>query len=108
MYYCEKCMLLTEGPRCMRCDGKKLREPREGDFCLVDEYPGMWAQLLCDVLKQSGIPCVSRSMLGAGLAMSVGMNLDRQRVFVPYERLDDARDVAQSLFSGDAQAQDEA
>ena len=100
MLYCEKCMLLTEGPRCVRCNGRRLREVAAGDFCMVDEYQGMWAHMVCDVLEQSGIPCVSRSVLGAGLAMSVGLNLDRQMVFVPYERLSEAREIARALFDG--------
>ena len=35
MLYCEKCMLLTHGPRCVRCDGRKLREVHAGDFCFL-------------------------------------------------------------------------
>ena len=67
MYYCERCMLLGEGPRCVRCGSKRLRAPHEGDFCLLDERQRMWADMLLDVLAQSGIPCVGRSALGAGL-----------------------------------------
>lgn len=98
MLYCEKCMLLTNGPRCVRCDGKKLREVHTGDFCFLDEQPLMWAEMLCDVLGQNGIECFSRSVLGAGLAMGVGANLDRHRVFVPYEKLVEAAEIDGELF----------
>ena len=100
MLYCEKCMLLTNGPKCVRCDSKKLREVRAGDFCFLDEQPLMWAEMLCDVLGQNGIECFSRSVLGAGLALGVGANLDRHRVFVPYEKLDDALNIDRELFAG--------
>ena len=100
MLYCEKCMLLTNGPKCVRCDSKKLREVRAGDFCFLDEQPLMWAEMLCDVLGQNDIECFSRSVLGAGLALGVGANLDRHRVFVPYEKLDDALNIDRELFAG--------
>ena len=99
MYYCEKCMLLSEGLRCVRCGSRRQRAPGEGDYCLLDERQRMWADMLLDVLAQSGIPCVGRSALGAGLAMSVGLNLDRVRVYVPFERLDEARELAGTLFA---------
>lgn len=101
MYYCEKCMLLSEGPRCARCGGKKLRAPGAGDFCFLDERGQMWAGMLCDVLEQGGIPCVQRSVLGAGVAMRVGANLERVRVYVPFERLDEARELVGALFRQD-------
>ncbi|HIU46564.1 MAG TPA: DUF2007 domain-containing protein [Candidatus Fimadaptatus faecigallinarum] len=98
MNYCENCMLLTEGERCVRCNRRKLRAPRPGDFCLLDERPAMWAGMLMDVLGQNGIPCVTRSALGAALSQEVGHNLERQRVFVPYEQLDEARELVRELF----------
>ena len=101
MLYCEKCMMLNEGPRCVRCDGKRLREVKIGDFCFLDEQTQMWAEMLCDVLEKNGIPCFSRSVLGAGLAMAVGANMDRQRVFVPYEKLDEAKEIDSELFAGE-------
>ena len=113
MLYCEKCMLLTNGPRSVRCDGRKLREVHAGDFCFLDEQPLMWAQMLCDVLAQNGVECFLRSVLGAGMGTVLGANLDRQRVFVPYEKLDAAKEIDRELFAsqdacaprdGDAQA----
>lgn len=99
MYYCEKCMLLNEGTECIRCGSRKLRAPQTVDFCFLDEQPHMWADMLRDVLKQNGIPSVARSVLGAGLAMSVGDNLDRHRIFVPYERYEDALSLDRELFA---------
>lgn len=99
MLYCEKCMLLTNGPKCVRCDGKKLREVRTSDFCFLDEQPLMWAQMLCDVLTQNGVECFLRSVLGAGMGTVLGANLDRQRVFVPYEKLDAAKEIDLELFA---------
>ena len=98
MYYCESCMLLSEQPTCVRCARKRLREPHAGDFCFVDEQAQMWAEMLCDVLRQNGIPCISRSVLGAGLAMKVGVNLDRHRVFVPFEQHEQALEIVNELF----------
>ena len=99
MLYCEKCMLLTHGPRCVRCDGKKLREVRTGDFCFLDEQPLMWAQMLCDLLAQNGVECFLRSAPGAGMGTVLGSNLDRQRVVVQYEKLDAAKEIGRELFA---------
>lgn len=60
----------------------------------------MSSGILEDVLKQNGIPFLTKNVLGAGLAIKVGPMLDRRRFFVPYSCLEDATAITDELFSG--------
>ena len=59
--------------------------------------------ILEDVLGQNGIPFMKKNVMGAGLAIKVGPMLDRSRFYVPFDRLESARDIADGLFSETAE-----
>jgi hypothetical protein len=107
--YCERCSRIVEEERCPVCGGRKLREPGPKDPCFVTEQDFISSGILEDVLKQNGIPFLIKNVLGAGLAIKVGPMLDRSRFYVPYERLEEARTVAEELFSaaGEEEASEE-
>ena len=89
--YCENCMKLVEGPTCRACRNRKLREVEPGDFCMVAEVHYMQAEMLKELFADNGIPCTDRSVLGAGITVKLGVNVGFVRVYVPYDRLDEAK-----------------
>ena len=96
--YCERCSQIVTEERCPFCKGRKLREPGPKDPCFVTEQDYLSSGILEDILKQNGIPFLVKSVLGAGLAIRVGPMFERSRFYVPYERLEEAREVAEELF----------
>jgi hypothetical protein len=98
MNYCENCMLLTGEDVCPRCRRKKLRPPKDDDFCFLADKEMIWGGMLADVLKQKGIPYYERSVLGAGLATETGFALERYRYYVPFSQLSEAREIVEELF----------
>lgn len=99
--YCEKCKNIVEGAPCPLCRGKVVREIEQDDLVYLVEKQAMWAEMLMDVLRQEEIPFSYRNTLGAALAMSVGREMERYIFYVPYSYLDKAKDVVDSLFSGE-------
>ncbi len=97
--YCENCMRLVAGGRCPRCGTRKLREPAAGDFCLVAEVPYMQAEMLKELYADNGVPCTSRSALGAAITVELGVNVGRVRLYVPYARFDEAKELYDAFFN---------
>ena len=100
MFYCPVCMQLREMERCPSCGRFPLYPPHPKDFCFLLEKEAMWAEMLREVLRDQGIPCVHQPVYGAGLIMNVGAAMERYRLFVPYEFLDEAQEMAKQLFAG--------
>ena len=97
--YCETCMKLVEGPVCRTCRNRKLREVEPGDFCLAAEVPYMQAEMLKELFSDNDIPCTERSVLGAAITVNLGVNLERTRLFVPYDRLEPAKELYDAFFN---------
>lgn len=100
--YCENCMKLVEGPTCRACRNRKLREVEPGDFCMVAEVHYMQAEMLKELFADNGIPCTDRSVLGAGITVKLGVNVGFVRVYVPYDRLDEAKALYDAYFNSEA------
>lgn len=97
--YCEKCGIIFEGKRCPVCGDQNVRPPIPRDLCFLTEQETMWAEMLEDVLKQNDIPCLTKNVLGAGLALKVGPMSERVRFYVPYLHLQNAKAIVDELFS---------
>ncbi len=97
--YCENCMRLVDTPVCPRCRNRKLKEPEPGDFCLVAEVPYMQAGMLKELFSDNDIPCTDRSVLGAGITVKLGVNVGLTRLYVPYDRLDAAKELYDAFFN---------
>ena len=97
--YCEKCRRIIEADRCPFCKNRRAREPEPEDICFLTEQDYVSTGILEDVLKQQGIPFLKKDVMGAGMAIKVGPMLERSRFYVAYDRLQDARDVVDGLFS---------
>lgn len=97
--YCENCMKLVEGPSCPACQNRKLREVEPGDFCLVAEVHYMQAEMLKELFLDNDIPCTDRSVLGAGITVNLGVNVGLTKLFVPYDRLEFAKELYNVYFN---------
>ena len=102
MLYCESCCCLyAEGERCPVCHKDRGREPRPNDICFLTERGQIESDMLEDVLRQNGVRCMKMSASGAGMAMFTGLLLETFRLFVPYEDLEKAREIEESLLGGE-------
>ena len=99
MKYCENCALLSEYDHCRRCGSTKLREPAPDDYCFLTERSMMWADALRELLSDNHIESVYKPVLGAGLSAQLGSALERCRVYVPYARFEDARELCDDFFA---------
>ena len=99
MLYCENCMRAVDGTVCPHCRNRNLREPEDADFCLAAEVPYMQAEMLKELYADNGIPCTSRSVLGAAITVELGVNVGRTRLYVPYARLGEAKDLYDAFFN---------
>jgi hypothetical protein len=102
MLYCTDCKRLVEGPVCSHCGRRKLRAPLDADFCMVAELKFPEAEMLKELYADNGIVCTERSVLGAGITVKLGMNLERMRLYVPYNRFEEAEQLKQAFFDGEA------
>ncbi len=96
--FCERCGALFEGSVCPVCKNKKVREPEEEDLCFLVEKEQIWGDMLSDVLKQNGIPFLSKGRLGAGLTTRMGSFAESLRFFVKYRDIERARSIVEELF----------
>ena len=85
--------------------GNLPAEPRQGELRFLTEQEPVWAGVLAEVLERNRIPFVKESSMGAGLAIKTGALLETIRFFVPCSRLEEAKDLADGLFAGEADAE---
>lgn len=97
--YCESCNMVYDGVRCPSCGNRTGRQPQPDDICFLTENEAMWARMLEDVLRQNGIEVWSKSTYGAGLVLKSGGLFERQRLYVRFARLQEARELSTMLFS---------
>lgn len=98
LFYCPHCQALQVQDRCPLCGKRNLFAPKSEDICFLEETDAIWAGMLEDVLRQAGIPYMTTSWLGAGITARIGVGLERIRFYVPYSRMQEARDLADGLF----------
>ena len=98
--YCENCMKLVDKPVCPHCRSRRLREVEPGDFCLAADVHYMQAEMLKELFHDNDIPCTERSALGAGIVANLGVNVGTVRLYVPYDRLDSAKERYDAYFNG--------
>ena len=103
MLYCEECGVLYEEGRCPVCRKTHGRAPREDDPCFVAEKGQIDADILEDILRQNGIPCLKKSVSGAAIAVYTGRLLETFRVFVNFSQWEEACAIERSFFSAPAQ-----
>lgn len=99
--YCEDCQLVFESDRCLVCGSKSVREPLPNDPCFLCEKQMMWGEMLAEALKNNGIPVILKKKMGMGMALNVGPISERCKIYVPFSRLEDAREICGEMFSSD-------
>lgn len=67
-------------------------------FVQLTEKEAIWAEMLMEMLRNNGIPCISSPVYGAGLVVSAGVR-ERRKVFVPTEHFIMASDLLDAFFS---------
>jgi hypothetical protein len=77
----------------------------EESFVLLTEKEEMWARVLMEVLRDNGIPCTAKSVLGAAFTIKTGLQ-DRLRVFVPEALLPRAEALLREIFPADFAGED--
>ena len=78
----------------------------ENTFVFLIEKEEIWARMLVQVLEDNEIPCATRSVFGVGFTMKTGTQ-DYLQVFVPSEKLEGAKELADELFSDENALMDE-
>ena len=69
-------------------------------YVLLVEKEEIWAQMLLDVLENKQISYITVPVNGAGLGIKTGM-MERLKVYVPSENLQEATEVVEELFSAE-------
>ncbi len=101
--YCAHCRTLTDEAPCPVCGSAALRPPAETDVCFLAERGNIWSGILADVLASHQIPFLKKGRMGAGLTLAADPMLESYRFYVPYSRLAEARDLAEDVFSDEAE-----
>ena len=97
--YCPNCRItFSEADRCPVCGGKKVRASLPEDICFLTEVPPVFGGMLKDVLEQNGIPVLSGSSIGAGMAMRAGSAFERVKLYVRYDHLQRAAETVNELY----------
>lgn len=98
--YCQKCKVAFEGNgECPVCGNEKVRPALADDICFLADADPILGGMLKDVLEQNGIPILSNSTIGAGMAMKAGSMFERVKYYVRYEHLPKAREIVEELFN---------
>lgn len=97
MKYCTHCKFVTQEAYCPNCGKGNLRTVEPGDYCFVTEKDEMWASMFLEILHDNGVSPIALPVFGAGVVMKGGVK-ERQRIYVPYEKLNQALDLLRETF----------
>lgn len=67
-------------------------------YVLLTEKEEMWSRMLIQVLEDNGIPHTTIPVYGAVFSIKTGKQ-DSLRIFVPAEKLPQAKELLEELFS---------
>ena len=94
MEYCEKCKVQCPEGRCPVCGSDRLREVQNNDYCLLTECSRNFGEMVRDVFEQNGIQGAFVPF-GSGTRSALGLDLEQYRIYVPYERQEEARQIVE-------------
>ncbi len=98
--YCQNCKVAFDGnENCPVCGSPRIRPALPDDLCFLTDTDPFLGGMLKDVLEQNGIPALSNSTIGAGMAMRAGSMFERIKYFVRYEHLLKAKELVEELFN---------
>ncbi len=103
MKYCPKCMTLCE-EKCRLCGSKKVVEPDDCSPVYLISQNFVFIGAIEDLLKDHGIPCLRHSRHAeAALSVTLGHVQEMWDFYVPYGKLDEAKELMDMLFSEDGE-----
>ncbi|MBR3494018.1 MAG: hypothetical protein IKH38_01195 [Clostridia bacterium] len=97
--YCEKCCRIIDSDRCPVCKSRRVREPEAKDPCFLTELGYINSSVLEDLLRQNQIPFMKKDAIGAGITSRIGVVLEKNIFYVPYEELEAAKAIVEELFT---------
>ena len=101
--YCQKCKVAFDGNgNCPVCGNTKVRPVLLDDICFLTDADPILGRMIKDVLEQNGIPALSNSSIGAGMAMRAGSMFERIKYYVRYEHLLKAKEIVEELSNSPA------
>jgi len=77
---------------------KRKRNTKNSGYVFLAEKDFMWARMLMEVLENNHIPCVSTPDFRQRASAALGMG-ERQKIYVPAEKLSQASELLDELFS---------
>lgn len=102
MKYCENCFAAFDLPRCPLCGGRKVREIKEDDYCLLTERSAAEGEMLADVLRGNEIPCVTEPS-GCGVRTVMALPLENRKLFVPWRCFSAARTYLREIAEAETE-----
>lgn len=96
MQYCGKCGRVCEdgAAKCPGCRSGKLRPAGEGDMVFMCEADMYAAGKMNEALRGAGIECRMENVGSAYFNFDSASMPTDQKIFVPYERLEQAKEIA--------------
>jgi hypothetical protein len=91
-------MRFFEGNKCEYCGNKKLRELSGNDPVYLLTQDTVAASGIEDILKQNGIPCLKRGMIGEGAIMKLGYMFESYQFFVPYAAYEASKELLSNFL----------
>lgn len=92
MNYCEKCHYLLQENSCYNCGNKKLREPKDNDFCFLADLNSITAKTLENSFDKNDIEYVYIPIRLNILNAKFAKDFDH-RVYVLYKDLIPAKEL---------------
>lgn len=71
-----------------------------GEYVLLVEKEEIWARMLMQILEDNCVPHTAVPVYGTGFAMKTGIQ-ERLKVYVPSEKLLQATELLEELFSSE-------
>ena len=97
MLYCIQCRELMDAPCGIR--RHETRAPQTGDQVLLFRGDSIQAGILTSMLKEENLPFLREGRMGAGLTTWAGEMMESYSLYVPFERYDQASELAMVLVS---------
>ena len=101
MLYCERCMHPTSENKCEECGHKILREVKHTDPFLLTTKDAIWTGVIEELLKENGIPSMTKGLLGGGLTGLMGVGLEKYSIYVPFSALEKAQELLACINDAD-------
>lgn len=96
--YCAKCRAVFSEASCPTC-GKAGAQPLEDDPVLLGELPAALRNAMQIAFQSAEIPFTAMPTLGLGFTMAAGDIFETYKVYVPFERLAEARAAFEGVLA---------